>query len=208
MSRALPLVGLASALALGTLGAVLLAPPSVPPPRVEEVAPAMLALPHDPLIRVRATDPAATPTALVGAEAKPTAFVSGVRVRVPRLRIDVPLELGDAERDIKEQSTPVAAAYLLPGMAVPGTTGNAYVYAHARPGLFLALWTVRLGDVVEIAEPSGTVLRYAVTEIHPRVDPTDARFIAPTDDERLTLQTSTGAWVLSPRFIVVARPIR
>jgi hypothetical protein len=74
--------------------------------------------------------------------------------------------------------------------------------------LFLALWDVRLGDAIEIREPSGGVLGYVVTEIHPHVSPEDLTYITPTDEERLTLQTSTGSWTLSPRFVVVARPAR
>ncbi len=199
MTRGLPLAGLATAFALAAIAGQLVARPTSasPPAMVDQVAPAALVPPDDAPLLVRDPPPQDTPNALA----------KGMRVLVPRLRIDLPLEIGDSARDVVEQSTPAAAAYLLPATAVPGTTGNAYVYAHARPGLFLALWSVRLGDVVEIAEPSGLALRYAVTEIHPRVDPTDARFIAPTDDERLTLQTSTGPWVLSPRFVVVARPI-
>lgn len=141
-------------------------------------------------------------------EAAAVGLAEGTRIRVPRLRIDLRIEPGDSARDVGAQSTPTDAAYLLPGSAVPGTLGNAYLYAHARPGLFLALWDVRLGDVVEITEPSGMVLRYLVTEIHPRVEPKDLGYIAPTQDERLTLQTSTGSWVLSPRFVVVARPTK
>jgi hypothetical protein len=196
VKRPLALAGLATAIASGVLATVLLVSPSEEsaPPTLDQVAPAPLVLPNDPPHRA----------AMPGAQ---LTLADGTRVRVPRLRINLPLEPGDSARDIQAQATPAAAAYLLPGGAVPGAAGNAYVYAHARPGLFLALWDVRLGDAIEVTEPTGVALRYAVTEIHPRVAPSDLAYIAPTNDERLTLQTSTGSWTLSPRFIVVARPV-
>lgn len=70
--------------------------------------------------------------------------------------------------------------------------------------MFIALWDVRLGDVVEVTAPSNEMRRYVVTEIHPRVVPTDVRYTLPTGEERMTLQTSTGPGDADPRFIVVA----
>lgn len=58
--------------------------------------------------------------------------------------------------------------------------------------------------MVEVAAPSSEVRRYIVTEIHPRVVPTDVRYTLPTGDERITLQTSTGPSSSDPRFVVVA----
>ena len=200
MSRTIAILGFVAALALAAIGAELLVSPSeaAAPPAQEQIAPASLELPEDRVPR----------THLVSEPAAPVTLSVGTRVRIARLRIDLPIEMGDSVRDIGLQSTPATAAYLLPGSAVPGALGNAYVYAHARPGLFIALWNVRLGDVVEIDQPPGVTLRYVVTEIHPRVDPSDLRYLEPSEDERLTLQTSTGSWTLSPRFVVVARPVR
>ncbi len=142
------------------------------------------------------------PSPLVAAPA-PVVF-DGTRVRVARLGIDLPLLRGDTVRDTVLRATPSGAAFLLPSSAPPGSGGNSYVYAHARPGMFLALWDVRLGDLVETSAPSGDVWRYVVTEIHPRVAPTDVRYTLPTEDERITLQTSTGPNDADPRFVVVA----
>ena len=199
MRRALALLGLATAIAIAALATVLLVGPTdaSAPPALDQLAPASLDLPNDPPMRV------AVPSAPV-----PPTLAAGTRVRVPRLKIDLAIEPGDVARDIEAQATPATAAYLLPGSAVPGAGGNAYVYAHARPGLFLALWDVRLGDAIEVTAPGVATLRYVVTEIHPRVAPDDLTYIAPKDDDRLTLQTSTGSWTLSPRFVVVARPVR
>lgn len=206
MTRTMPFAGLATAALCAAVGALLLVTPSAPSAPfaaervapVDEVAPEALVPPDDRPVRA----PSALP------DGAPAALAEGTRIRVPRLRIDLPIEPGDLARDVDRQATPTGAAFLSPGTAVPGTAGNAYIYAHARPGMFLALWGVRLGDVVEVGGPAGRVLRYAVTEIHPRVDPSDLSYLAATGDERLTLQTSTGPWPLSPRFVVVARPLR
>lgn len=193
---------------LGVAFATLLVEPTQAsvPPGVERIASAeVLELPDDRAARP-ADDGGPAPAPPDGAlEAAPAPLVlDGMRLRVARLGIDLPVLAGDTERDSVAQATPAGAAFLLPSSAVPGSGGNAYVYAHARPGMFLSLWDVRLGDVVEVAAPSGEVRRYVVTEIHPRVVPTDVRYTLPTGDERITLQTSTGPSSGDPRFVVVA----
>jgi hypothetical protein len=157
----------------------------------------------------------ATPSATVAASAfagpptpAPTIgpIPDGYRVQVPRLGIDLPIAEGDIERDVVVQQTPENFAFHLPGTAIPGTVGNSYLYAHARRGMFLALWNARIGDQVTITTPAGPELKFVVTEVHPRVPPEDTSWIQPSTDERLTLQTSTGPGRNDPRFVVVAVP--
>lgn len=154
--------------------------------------------------------PAPTAAATVAAAtAAPRPTVEGMRILVPRLGIDLPLREGDIQRDIPRDGffgdTPEGAAFHLPGTAVPGEVGNSYIYAHARIGMFLALWQARVGDRVVIRLPHGGELHYVVAEVHPGVPPDDVCWVEPTSDERLTLQTSTGANPGDPRFVVVAR---
>lgn len=130
----------------------------------------------------------------------------GYRIRVPRLAIDLPIAEGDLERDAVRQETPENFAFHLPGSALPGDGGNSYVYAHARRGMFLSLWSARQGDEVIIVTPDARELRYVVSEVHERVEPTDVSWLAPTRSERLTLQTSTGPNPGDPRFVVIALP--
>jgi len=187
-------------IACATLGAVLLvasmASHGETPVAAAQPASADVEYPADRLARIaRAAEAAAAPPALA----------DGWRVVVPRLGIDLPLRDGDLLRDVASQKTPTGAAFRMPGSALPGSAGNLYVYSHARTGMFLSLWNVRLGDVVEIDTPPGGALRYVVAEIHPRVATTDITYLVPTDDERLTLQTSTGPNVGDPRFVVIAR---
>ena len=151
------------------------------------------------------------PTASVAATSSPTAtkvpaIAPGYRVKIPRLAIDLPIAEGDVERDTVRQETPNNFAFHFPGTALPGDVGNTYIYAHARQGMFLALWNARDGDQVVIVTPDGRELRYVVREVHPRIEPTDVSWAQPTAAERLTLQTSTGPNPGDPRFVVIALP--
>ncbi|HEV8228462.1 MAG TPA: sortase [Candidatus Limnocylindria bacterium] len=135
-----------------------------------------------------------------------TAIPDGYRVQIPRLAIDLPITEGDLERDTTRQETPENFAFHLPGTAIPGDGSNTYLYAHARRGMFLSLWNARIGDEVWISTPDGRALRYVVSEVHPRVEPSDVSWAARSTAERLTLQTSTGPNPTDPRFVVVALP--
>ena len=145
-----------------------------------------------------ASAPTVTPT---------PAIPDGYRIKIARLAIDLPIIEGDLERDAVRQETPENVALHLPGTAIPGDGSNTYIYAHARRGMFLSLWSAREGDEVVILTPSGRELRYVVSEVHPRVDPADISWVARTTAERLTLQTSTGPNPGDPRFVVVALPV-
>ena len=136
----------------------------------------------------------------------PEPIPDGYRIVMPRLGIDLPIAEGDVQRDVVIQRTPENFAFHFPGTAIPGTLGNSYIYAHARRGMFLSLWSARVGDNVSITTPGGVEIKFIVTEVHPRVPPADTSWLQPTDDERLTLQTSTGPNREDPRFVVVAAP--
>jgi hypothetical protein len=183
--------------ALGLWLASIASLPAQPPP---------VALPETaPTPAPASPSPPATPLATPA----PRLSVDGMRIILPRLRIDLPLAEGDVGRDVPRPgfagSTPEGAAFHFPGTAVPGELGNAYIYSHARPGMFLALWNVRVDDDVIIRLSDGTELRYRISEVHPRVAPTDTSWLQPTAEERLTLQTSTGPVPENPRFVAVAR---
>lgn len=175
-------------------------------PRTGSVAPVAL-----PSASASAT-PAPTASA-VAPNASPTPVPTigpipdGYRIRMPRLGIDLPIAEGDLVRDTVDQQTPENFAFHFPGTAIPGTFGNSYLYAHARRGMFIDLRYARLGDQVTITTPAGAELNFVVTEIYPRIPPTETRWIQPAGDERLTLQTSTGPNPSDPRFVVVARRV-
>lgn len=161
----------------------------------------------------------ATPTANVVAPSTPIPIPSGaldletLRITVPRLGIDLPLAYGDVERDVPRPGyagdTPERVALVFPGSAPLRSGGNTYIYAHARVGMFLALWGARVDDEVDIyvARTPAMRLTYRVTRVLPRVDPNDTSWLDPAGPEHLTLQTSTGPYPTDPRFIVVAVPV-
>lgn len=170
--------------------------------------PATVAVPPSPTATRFATPPAsalatAPPSATI---APPRAIPDGYRIQIPRLRIDLPIKEGDNARDIDDQKTPEGAAFHLERSAIPGEGSNTYLYAHARTGMFLALWQAKEGDEVVVVTPDGKTLHYVVREVHPRVPPNDTKWVLPSATERLTLQTSTGPNPADPRFVVVALP--
>ncbi len=149
------------------------------------------------------------PTPGVTITASPNADRSipdGYRIAITRLQIDLPIKEGVIQRDVERQQTPEGFAFHLPGTSIPGEPGNAYIYSHARVGMFLSLWKAQVGDEVIISTPDGGTLRYTVSEVRPRVSPTDVSVAEETPDERLTLQTSTGPTPDDPRFVVIALP--
>ena len=144
--------------------------------------------------------------------ARPVVALEGLRITVPRLGIDLPLDVGDIGRDVPRPgysgSTPEGVALLFPGTSVPGTGGNSYIYAHARVGMFLSLWGARIDDVVVLLGADRSVIRtYKIALVVPRVDPADGHWLEAGGRERLTLRTSTGPRPADPRFIAVAYPV-
>jgi LPXTG-site transpeptidase (sortase) family protein len=193
--RTLPVIA-AAALILG--GALLIAGLGSGAPAAPGAAPPTLAV---------ASTAAPVATADATATTDPRRGIPpGYRIQIPRLGIDLPIAEGDLERDIDQQKTPEGFAFHLPGTSVPGVGGNTYLYAHARAGMFLALWNAKPGDQVFISTPDLRALKYLITEVHRRVAPDDVSAVQPTAGERLTLQTSTGPNPTDPRFIVVALP--
>jgi LPXTG-site transpeptidase (sortase) family protein len=129
------------------------------------------------------------------------------RIRISRVSIDLLLVKGDGKTPpVKyEAFTFPNADHLL--AANNDGTGNSYVYAHARNGMFWRLHDLRIGDVVEVDYGNNKVYKYRVSELHPNVNWRDLSWLQPTSDDRITLQTCNGWKDDDPRFIVVARRV-
>ncbi len=154
----------------------------------------------------------ARPTATATLPAIPTASASGTaspapkeivaeRIRIARLGIDLRIIEGDG---IDAPLNKRVAHY--PGTAWPGGGSNIYIYGHAQEGLFLSLWEAKVGDEIELDLVDGTIRRYIVSEVKPRVPWNALEYLEPTATEQLTLQTSTSYTPTAPRFIVIATP--
>jgi LPXTG-site transpeptidase (sortase) family protein len=128
------------------------------------------------------------------------------RIRISRVGIDLLLVKGDGKTPpVKyEAFTYPNADHLL---ADQGTPGNTYVYAHARTGMFWSLHDLNIGDPIEVDYGGGKVAHYRVSEIHKSVNWKDFKWLQPTSDDRLTLQTCNGWRDDDPRFIVVAHRV-
>ena len=201
--RTLPLAAGGALIIVGAVlvgvGSTITAPPSVAPPTV--------ARPTDAIRSSAASVTPDTGRPSATATRDPLAPIpTGYRIQIPRLSIDLPIAEGDLTRDVDQQRTPEGFAFHLPGTSIPGLGSNTYLYAHARVGMFLALWDARPGDQVLVSTPDLKVLRYVITEVHPRVPPDDISVVQPTLGERLTLQTSTGPTPADPRFVAIAVP--
>jgi LPXTG-site transpeptidase (sortase) family protein len=144
----------------------------------------------------------AVPTASATATSSPalTEIVAD-RIRIARLGIDLRIIEGDG---IDAPLNKRVAHY--PGTAWPDGGSNIYIYGHARAGLFLSLWEAKIGDEIELDLVDGTIRRYIVSEVKPRVPWNAREYLEPTPTEQLTLQTSTSYTPTAPRFIVIATP--
>ncbi len=152
---------------------------------------------------------AATPSTAASSSASPAqppAIPPGYRIQIPRVGVDLPIVEGDLDRDVTRLDTPESDALHLPGTGIPGGGRNTYLYAHARRGMFLSLWTGAIGDEVWVRTPDGGSLRYVITQIERRVPASDVSWASPDGPERMTLQTSTGPNPDDPRFVVIAHP--
>ncbi len=123
------------------------------------------------------------------------------RIRIDRLGLDLPIIEGDGI------DVPLTKAAHFPGTAWPNGNGNIYLYAHARAGLFMALWNARVGDVVVLYLVNGKTRTYSVDRILPDVAWNDLTLLDPTPVETLTLQTCVSYGDTQPRFAVIAHPI-
>lgn len=122
------------------------------------------------------------------------------RIRIPRLAIDLPVIEGDGI------DAPLDAAAHYPGTAWPGGGSNIYIYAHARDGLFIKLWDAREGDEVLLDTVDRRTVTYIVDDIRPMTPWNEVDLLKPTEQEQLTLQTSTSYTATAPRFVVIALP--
>lgn len=169
-------------------------------------------------------DPSPTPTPTPLAD-----DVTAVQLEVPSVGINVAVRQSQSLES--DDFPPLDAAYILSSGSQPGRNTNSYVFAHALNHLFKPLWNVTPGAEVLVLMSDGTVLRYLVTEVRPNVacpaapdpslDPPDPPlalqihetcdeglfWIAPTDYERLTLQTSQGYNRNWGELVIVAEPI-
>jgi LPXTG-site transpeptidase (sortase) family protein len=129
-----------------------------------------------------------------------TSGIVARRIVIRRLGIDLRIVEGDGI------DAPIGKAAHYPGSGWPDGGTNIYIYAHARTGMFLSLWDARVGDKVVLTLVDGTQRTYVVDTVLPKVPWNAVQYLAPTDTEQLTLQTSTSYYGTAPRFVVITHP--
>lgn len=121
------------------------------------------------------------------------------RLIIPDLGIDVVVKEAKIVKGYWEVF-PDSAGFGL-GSAYPQDTGNQVIFAHARPGLFLPLKEVKIGQKVYVFTKDSWYT-YTIKNIK-EVLPSQVEVIAPTTSAVLTLYTCSG-FADSKRLIVTA----
>lgn len=131
------------------------------------------------------------------------------RVRAPDLGIDLAVV---SPRRTPNSFPPCGVAEFLPTLSRPGRPGATFIYAHARPGMFLPILEAAkvdrgrglIGLRVQVFTSDDRRFSYEVTDVMRHVESLD--FAYRTLAEQLLLQTSEGPVGTSGKTIVVAEP--
>jgi hypothetical protein len=237
-SWALPIILAVAGVALIILGSLELGGEPTPSlPAISTPTPIAQASPTpDPTPSDSATAPA-SPTVEPTATPAPTPLpddVVAAQLQVRSVGINVLVKQSTSQET--DSFPPSDAAYILRGGSQPGRNTNSYIFAHAVNHLFKPLWNVQIGAEVLIRMSDDSVREYRVTEVRPNVacpdpgattnNPEDfgitpplalqihddcsegARWTAPTDYERITMQTSQGYNRNWGELVVIAEPLR
>lgn len=158
-------------------------------------------------------NPAAAPVATTTVSS-----LTPARLQVPALGIDAKVESVGKKSDgsMGTPSTWTAVAWYDLGPK-PGEAGNAVIDGHVdnaltTAGVFQHLSDIGLGDVIEVSDAEGHILRYSVSEVDEYAvngAPTGSIFAA-SGPSQLVLITCDGDWDASlhefdKRLVVVAR---
>ncbi len=155
--------------------------------------------------------------AALGATSATTTPLVPVRLKVPSLNIDAPVERVGKKADgsMATPSTFQSVAWYAPG-SKPGAAGNAVFAGHlnnaiSTAGVFVDLAKIKVGARIEVEGAAGRTLAYGVDSVRacPTNDaPLDSIF-ATSGPSRIVLITCEGDWVQADhsydqRLVVVA----
>ncbi|MBI1863858.1 sortase [Candidatus Woesebacteria bacterium] len=90
------------------------------------------------------------------------------------------------------------------GSSLPGSIGNAVIFAHKRAGLFINLGELSPDMLIEI-HSGPNIYSYKMVKKY-EVSPSDTSVVKPTQDETLTLFTCAGPFD-TKRLVVVAKRV-
>jgi sortase A len=192
---------------------------ALPTPLPRSPTPISTSLPAAPTAMPPTSTPG--PTSPAPSTRPPPATVPPDRIVAPAIGLDaaaVPVGWKTVEEDGQTWTEWEVADYAAgwhKTSAYPGNIGNTVISAHhnIRGEVFRYVVNLEPGAIVDLYV-GPTVYRYVVTEKYilkekgmpPEVREENARWIAPTDDERLTLVTCWPYTNNTHRVVVVARP--
>lgn len=121
------------------------------------------------------------------------------RIIIPSLSINLPVSTSKIVFTTWEVS--LTGASFGDTSTLPGNIGNTVIFAHVRPGLFLNLPKIKVGDMVHVFT-SKDWFSYKVKQVQ-IVNPEDIAILNASSDHELTLYTCIGEdW--NKRFVAKA----
>ncbi len=212
-------------------------PTSVPVTAATPEAAAAVALPTPRPPTPTATVPAAPPVPRSAAPAAPAVpFVApdqadrreeaalpvpgyAVRLAIPAIKLDTPVEQAGIVRDDQGaplwETRPFVAVHYGDLTALVGAHGNAVIAGHvvtrSEGNVFRNLYQVDLGGDVQVWDERDHLHQFEVVDVR-LVPPTDTSVMEPTTTRTLTLLTCGGTFdpikrEFSDRLVVVAKPV-
>lgn len=142
--------------------------------------------------------------------------VVATRVVIPSLGIDLPVVSGDVT--VPDQGPadypPCDVALYMPTFRQPGQRGTTYLYAHARPGMFLPLLEASeqddgsslVGEQVDVYTSDDVRHTYEIRRVKRHALDLSLAQDIPARSQRLVLQTSEGPRGTVPKLQVLAVP--
>jgi len=130
-------------------------------------------------------------------------YAKPVRIEIPDLKIDLPIEEGGIQDEVWSISEKGATHLNI--SENPGGKGNIVIYGHNKNKLFGPIRWIKNETIIKVFNADGVEYDYKVTE-RVEVKPTDLSYVLPKNEETLTLYTCSG-FADSKRLIVVAKRI-
>ncbi len=139
------------------------------------------------------------------------------RIVIPSEGIDLPI----VSRDLRipnqgpNQYPPCDVALYHAAFQQPGQYGSAYIYAHARDGMFLPLLTASerrdgaslIGDLAQVYTDDNHEYVYEITRVKRHAVDFSLAEDVPPGVSQLVLQTSEGPAGTLPKLQILAEPI-
>ncbi len=157
---------------------------------------------------IPAPSASADPDASASPPASPGTRAVATRVRIPALKIDLPVIEGPPGYPLCN------VAMFIRELAQPGEAGATYLYAHARDGMFGPIYERAIvkrqggkmrGMIVQVYTSDDRLYLYEITEV--RLHQTDLSDAIEATDEQLWLQTSEGPQGTPGKTQLIAMPI-